>query len=68
MSSVLKVNELQTSGGVQTLQFDPLTGVITIPGGRVSTSAGTSNAYGTRTASNTSPTGGADGDVHFQYT
>lgn len=68
MSSVLKVNELQTSGGVQTVQFDPLTGLITLPLGRVSTSSGTSNAYGTRTVSNTTPTGGADGDVHFQYT
>lgn len=44
-----------------------VSGATTLSSGLVYTTAGTSNAYGTRTTSNTTPSGGSDGDLHFQY-
>jgi len=67
MTSKLKVNEIYNASGVQTMYFDSSQAIVYLPSGFIYTSVGTSNAYGTRTSSNTSPSGGSDGDVHFQY-
>jgi hypothetical protein len=65
----LRVDELYNSAGVQTLYFDPSSGVMYIPGtGVVYTSSGISNSFGTRTSSNAAPSGGVDGDIHYQFT
>ena len=66
MTSKLKVNELYNAAGVQTMYFDSSQSIIYIPTGIIYTSVGVSNAYGTRTTSNATPSGGNDGDIHFQ--
>lgn len=40
---------------------------ISVTGSAASVSGSTSNGYGTRTVNTSSPTGGADGDIHYRY-
>jgi hypothetical protein len=73
MTSTIKIDRIQTTAGVTTITHAPATGNITVSttmilsNGAVFTANGVSNAFGTRTASNAAPSGGVDGDVHYQY-
>ncbi len=73
MTSTVKVDRIQTTAGVTTITQVAATGNITVAtnfifsNGAVFTANGVSNAFGTRTFSTSAPSGGQDGDVHYQY-